>query len=104
MELSREDYELIIRHYGRRIPRTRRGRGDLRKMKRVVNNIMINKLCRCIKAVTKKEKAAVAICTKSIFKNRGLKHFRFTCKKKRSLRFKKGTRKKLVKTKKIHFR
>jgi len=56
---------------------------------------------RCIKAVQKKSRykksRAIAICNNSIFKKRDLKHFRFTCKKKKFYR-KKGTRKILSKT------
>ena len=110
MDLSKKDYETILKHYGKRIPRTKSGTSDIRKMKKKIYTLLANKLCRCIKAVQKGKKKkyadriAIAICTKSIFNNRGLKHFRFTCKKKRKLRPKKGTRKILLKTKKIHFR
>ena len=110
MDVTKKDYEVILRHYGRRIPRTRKGTPHLSKMKKQVNQIFANKLCRCIKAVQKSKnkkyakRKAIAICNKSIFNNRGLRHFRFTCKKKRKLRYKKGTRKTLMKTKKIHFR
>ena len=110
MNLVKKDYELILKHYGRRIPRTRKGTSDTRKMKKQVYIIFANKLCRCIKAVQKSGKKkyakrkAIAVCNKSIFGNRGLKHFRFTCKKKRKLKTKKGTRKMIVKTKKLHFK
>jgi len=108
MNLNKTDYEIILRYYGISIPRGKKG--TLRKMKKRVHKVLVNKLCRCIKAVQKSKKkkyakrAAIAVCNKSIFGNRGLKHFRFTCKKKRRLFSKKGTRKILAKTKKIYFR
>lgn len=110
MDLDKKDFEKILKHYGKQIPHTKKGKIDTRKMKKQVYKLFANKLCKCIKAVQKSKKKkytnriAIAICNKSIFDNRGLKHFRFTCKKKRKLRPKKKTRKILVKTKKIHFR
>ena len=110
MDLANKDYEIILRHYNIAIPRKAGRKKDFRKIKKRAHDILINKLCRCIKAVQKTRKkiytkrAAIAICNKSIFGNRGLKHFRFTCKKKKRLLTKKGRRKKLAKTKKIYFR
>jgi hypothetical protein len=52
---------------------------------------MARKMCRCIKKVKKtlkvrpevsRENGAIAICNKSIFRNRGLKFNRVSCKKK----------------------
>ena len=106
MKLTKEDYVIILKHYGLKIPQTKRSQPDLTKMKKRVNSLLAGKLCRCIKAVQKskykkyKERIAIAICNKSIFGNRGLKHYRFTCKKKHRLYSKKGTQIILSKTKK----
>lgn len=52
---------------------------------------MARKMCRCVKKVKKtlkvragltRENGAIAICNKSIFRNRGLKFNKVTCKKK----------------------
>ena len=48
--------------------------------------MLSSKLCKCIKKVQKgsrlTEPGAITVCNKSIFTNRNLKHYRFTCKKK----------------------
>tara|TARA_Y100000590_G_scaffold440454_1_gene565845 strand:+ start:922 stop:1266 length:345 start_codon:yes stop_codon:yes gene_type:complete len=108
MKLTKGDYMLILKHYGYKIPRTRNGNPNLTRMKTRVNNILAGKLCRCIKSVQKsknrryKRAAAIAICNNSIFRNRGLRHYRFTCKKKKKLYPRKGQH--LIKTKRIRFR
>ena len=108
MKITKTDYVTILQYYGVKIPRTKLGRVNLSKTKKRVNTILAKKLCRCIKSVQKskkeRESIAIAICNKSIFKNRRLKHYRFTCKKRRRLRPKKGTRRYLTKTGKIWFK
>ena len=95
MDLSTEDYKIILKHYNLHIPNQKN------KIKTKAEEILSEKLCRCIKAVDPKdEKKSIAICNNSVFKSRNLKKFRFTCKKKASLKSKKNSRKKLVKTKK----
>ena len=108
MNLDKRDYETIIKYYNVKLPR--RKKNNLKTLRQKSHRILINKLCRCIEAVqkakTKKKygrKFPIAVCNKSIFGNRNIKHFRFTCKKKKKLYPKKGTRKILVKTAKIHF-
>ena len=50
-------------------------------------DILANKLCSCIKKVdSKDEKRSIAICVNSMFKKRGLKLQRFTCKKPKIIR------------------
>jgi len=106
MRLTKEDYMVILKHYGYKIPTTKGGKPDLKKMKKRANSILAGKLCRCIKSVQKSkyrkyaETVAIAICNKSIFRNRGFKHYRFTCKKKHKLYPKKGTRTTFSKTRK----
>jgi hypothetical protein len=95
MDLSLEDYKIILKHYNLEIP------SNKSNIKTKAENILAEKLCRCIKAVDPKdEKKSIAICNKSLFSNRNLKKFRFTCKKKSKLGFKKNSKKKLMKTKK----
>ena len=56
--------------------------------KKNVEGKLARKMCRCIKKVKKTlksanpENGAIAICNKSIFRNRGLKFNKVTCKKK----------------------
>uniref|UniRef100_A0A6C0BTK9 Uncharacterized protein n=1 Tax=viral metagenome TaxID=1070528 RepID=A0A6C0BTK9_9ZZZZ len=59
--------------------------------KKNIEGKLARKMCRCIKKVKKtlrvrpeisRENGAIAICNKSIFRNRGLKFNRVTCKKK----------------------
>lgn len=71
------------------------------KLKREAESILANKLCRCIKSVdpsAKDEPKAIAVCNKSIFTKRNLKHYRFTCKKGARLLPKQGSKISLEKT------
>ena len=92
MNLTTQDYIDILLFYKQSIPKTKKKRPSIRKIKKKVHKLLINKLCRCIKSVGGDEKRAIAICNNSIFKQRGYKHYRFTCKKKRSFRPKKSTK------------
>ena len=84
MDLSLEDYKIILKHYNLEIP------SNKSNIKTKAENILAEKLCRCIKAVDPKdEKKSIAICNKSLFSNRNLKKFRFTCKKNLNLVLKK---------------
>jgi hypothetical protein len=82
MKLTASDYSKIIKHYGKRVPKT------LRKRKQKAEKLLSKKLCSCLKKMTVKNKdynANVAICSNSIFKGRGLKYNRFSCKQGPSL-------------------
>ena len=115
MKLNKEDYVIILKHYGVPIPKrsqTRKNRKyrviDYTKTRKRAEKVLATKLCRCIKAVQKyknplKEPAAVAVCNKSIFRNRGLKFNRFTCKKGSRFIANKKTKQSLTKTRKINF-
>ena len=105
MKLSNTDYITIVKHYGEKVPMTRKKRVHMRKTKKLAENILANKLCGCIKSVQKtnarlQESGAIAICNNIIFKNRGLKHYRFTCKKGNKLMNKVGSKTHLTKTRK----
>ena len=94
--LTSSDYRKILKFYGIDIPK----KTKTSKVKDMAENILAEKLCRCIKKVKtddEDESRAIAICNRSIFKNRGLKHYYFTCKKKPKLHHKKGTRRALLK-------
>jgi len=96
-KLTNKDYKIILKHYGLKIPRNKG------KIKEKALMAFAGKLCRCIKKVKKKKnrrtnkknftrKIATAICTSSIFKKRGLKHYKFTCKRPRLIKGKKSKR------------
>lgn len=79
--LDDRDYKDILRYYG--VDYTTL---DENEIKLNVENIIANKLCRCIKRVTKfnkfdNEQPAIAICNASILKNRNLKYYGFSCDK-----------------------
>lgn len=110
MNLSKKDYQAILEKYGEKViyskhPKTKRKVFDKKKTKALTRRILSEKLCKCIKKVQKnpkfklQEPAAIAICNKSIFSNRGIKLYRFTCKKKPRLLPKKGSKKFLSKSK-----
>ena len=97
MSLSEKDHELIIGHYGKVIPRTKKGK------KSKAERLVAQKLCSCIKKVLKKSRKkalrarAIGICSYSVVKNRGMKHHGFTCSKKSKI-------KRLSKTRKINYK
>ena len=101
--METKDYVIILKHYGVPIPKTRKRKREL------AEELMSAKMCNCIKSVQKasklQEPAAIAICTKSIFQNRGLKYNKLKCKPKPQFVGNKKTKKKLTKTKsKLRFR
>lgn len=102
LPLNKDDYIKILTHYNQDIPKTKNGNVDLRKTKKKVRNLLASKLCRCIKKVQKSSKlpepTALAICNTSIFKKRNMKHYKFTCKKIKTLKNKKQSRHFLTKT------
>lgn len=109
MNLNKKDYQAILEKYGEKViyskhPKTKRKIFNKQKTRALTRKILSEKLCKCIKKVQKnstfklQEPAAIAICNKSIFSNRGIKLYKFTCKKKPRLLPKKGTKKYLSKT------
>tara|TARA_B100001059_G_scaffold55010_3_gene49617 strand:- start:1894 stop:2280 length:387 start_codon:yes stop_codon:yes gene_type:complete len=90
-ELSNKDYLSILSFYNLRAPK-KKGKINYKKVKTIAENILAEKLCRCIKKVAKSpkpskkaESRAAAICGESVIKKKGLKHNRFKCKKKPQL-------------------
>ena len=103
MNLTNDDYEKIVKHYGYDVPKTKKNRRHNNKTRKLARNILVSKLCKCIKKIQKTNKAmeqsAIPICKKSIFSNRNIKYFGFRCKKPRLLT-KKGRNYYLQKTRK----
>lgn len=83
-ELTNKEYISILKYYNMPIPKSKR------LLKKQAEAIMAEKLCRCIKKVDnqiKNEAKSIAICSKTLFKNRGYNLNKFTCRKKRTLKF-----------------
>lgn len=83
MKLRKSDYNKILRYYGARIPKT------IKNKKNRAETIMAKKMCSCIQKIRtlrirtqpSRGDPRFAICNNSIFKKRGLKFHRITCKK-----------------------
>jgi hypothetical protein len=78
IKLNQSDYTKILNYYNLTIPKNKT------TLKNRAEQVLSDKLCRCIKKVgnsVKSEPRSIGICTKSIFKRKGLKRGRFTCRK-----------------------
>jgi hypothetical protein len=97
MNMTKSDYEKILSYYN--IPFGNLSTHDLKKK---AENILATKLCKCIKAVERKvgPKNAIALCTASVFGKKGLKYFDMSCKGRAQLHSRKGTNRRLIKTRK----
>jgi hypothetical protein len=78
-DLELDDYKNILTFYNIKIPRNHL------KLKKRAEKIMAQKLCGCIKKVSKRmgkgEGPAIGICTKSIFNDKDITRKNFKCKK-----------------------
>lgn len=82
--LENDDYVSILTYYNIDIPKSKR------LLKRKAEHIMAEKLCKCIKKLDPVNEAkSIGICTKTIFNRKGYTRGKFTCKKKRSIIFRK---------------
>lgn len=95
--LSISDYKNILKFYNI----SYRKKSNY-KIKKLAENILAIKFCRCIKTVSrrskdKSERRAIAICANSVFTKKKLKYNRFTCKSNPKLIPNKKTRKNLTK-------
>jgi hypothetical protein len=82
------DYKKILEYYGETVPRSKR------LLKKNAEDIMARKLCACIKKLgTSFEPRSIGICTRTVFKNRGLKRGTFKCRKPRKIQMTKRSRK-----------
>lgn len=81
MAMTTNDYEKILSYY--KIPFTEL---STRELKQTAEDILANKLCKCIKAVEKQvgTQNAIALCTSSVFGKKGLKYFDMSCRGRRS--------------------
>ena len=83
-ELTNKDYKQILDYYNKQIPYSKR------LVKKNAENILAEKLCRCIKKVDpKNEVRSIGICTKTIINRKGYTRGNFKCKGKRSITIKK---------------
>ena len=79
MSLSRSDYIKILKFYKMRIPST------TKTMKNKAEQILAEKLCKCIKKVgINNEPKAIGVCTRTVINNKGLSRGSFRCVKKYS--------------------
>jgi hypothetical protein len=99
-QLNKADYLAILNYYD--IPLEKNT--SIQYIKKTAEDILANKLCKCIKKVQKsnkslKEPRAIAICKESVIHKKGVEISRFSCKKRNKLIAKKGSREKLTKRK-----
>ena len=92
MKLILEDYKNILKFYKMDLTHMKQ-----REIKEKAEHLLATKLCKCIKSIKNRsavtEKRAIAICYNSVIKKKGIKTFRFKCKKGAKLLSQKGTRK-----------
>ena len=98
MILNKKDYLNILHFY----KLYNYDNSSLPKIKKQVENIISEKLCRCIKKVKTKyndkdETRAIAICNNSVVKKKSINIYGFSCKKRPRLHNKKMTTQKIYK-------
>jgi len=86
--LTQKDYIKILEFYDKNIPKSKR------LLEEEAENILSEKLCKCIKKVENNvkmndEARAIGICTKTIFNRKGLTRGKFNCKGKNRVKFNK---------------
>jgi hypothetical protein len=94
--LNYNDYVDILIFY--KIDASKMKKKDVKSQ---AEHLLATKLCKCIKNIKRRisgtsESKAIAICYDSVIRKKGLKTFKFKCKKGARLLGKKGTRKVLV--------
>lgn len=80
-KLTINDYKYILEYYKKPIPNSKTN------IIEQAEDIIANKLCRCIKKIDKKynkkfESRAIGACTRSVINRKGFTRGNFTCKKK----------------------
>lgn len=98
MLLTTNDYKDILKYYKVNNINSLSNRN----LKKYAEEIIADKLCRCIQKISNKknnlsEKEAISICRNSVIKRKNLKISRFTCKNKPKLIANKKTKKKIEK-------
>ena len=87
--LTKEDYIKILTFYKKKIP------SSFSEIKRESEQILANKLCKCIKKLDPiNEARSIGICSKSIFNRKGLSRGTFKCRGKSFVEIKKNKTKK----------
>lgn len=102
MDLTNKDYLDIIKFYKIDVSNMKNS-----EIKKKAENLLANKLCRCIKKVDpfiKNEQNAIGLCRKSVLLNKNIINYGFRCKGKAKFVPKKGTSKNLAKYKKTKTR
>lgn len=90
MGLTKKDYLKVLQYYKIDVPK------DYKTLKQKAQDIIAEKLCRCIKKVDPKDEGrAIGVCTRSVLNKKGLSRGTFKCKKgsKPSITLHKKTRK-----------
>jgi hypothetical protein len=86
--LTKNDYIKILKYYDISIPKSNI------QIKRKAKTVLSQKLCRCIKKVDPiHEEKSIGICKRSVLHSKNITTGKFSCKKKKSGKFKKYTRK-----------
>lgn len=81
-KITNNDYKKILLFYNQKINKS------AKTNKKNAEKILANKLCKCIKSFKlSSELKSIRICTSKIFKNKGLKRGKFTCKKRKTVKF-----------------
>jgi hypothetical protein len=94
-QITNDDYTKILNYYKISIPKSKR------LLKLQAEQILAEKLCRCIKKIEPVNEArSIGICTKSIFNRKGFTRGKFECKKKRKVTFRKTNSTKTMKNRK----
>lgn len=89
LKLVDKDYISILNYYNLDIPKSKR------ILKKKAEDIMAEKLCKCIKKLDPVNEAkSIGICTKTIFNRKGYVRGQFQCKDKKSVKFRKTTKNK----------
>jgi hypothetical protein len=86
-KITNADYKNILTYYNLDIPKNNKD------IKRQAEDVLALKLCSCIKKIAplspENEARSIGICSKSVFKNKGLTRGKFKCRNGRSVSFKK---------------
>ncbi len=86
MKLTKKDYKKLLKYYKIKFSKNI----SFKKIKKLGEKILANKLCSCIKKINKNNKLnknneskSIAICRDAIFNRKNLNFKKFTCKKKK---------------------
>ena len=90
-KLNNKDYVNILNYYNMTVPKSKK------LIKQRAENIMAQKLCKCIKKIdaktkSKSESKSIGICTRTIFNSKGFTRGSFQCRNKRTVKFRKANK------------